>query len=252
MSALPVMAAFLGGAGEPGDELAAGVPAGADQRAAGPVGGERGRRGVPGGPWARGAATLSTALNSNTLNVAVGLLIPAALIGLGPASGQTVLTAGPPAREPARRGYRGQVPGAPVAVSGNGSDPDSARARIAMPSKSTRSKVSLLPGWPVNRLWALGLAISLIVAAIDAGLGSRAVLIGLLIVGPCCVLLTGRWMPTALTGMWVISLAVALGVPDGIWGTGIFFTWLTAVTVVALASTAAAALIQASGPARLH
>ncbi|MGH3255230.1 MAG: hypothetical protein ACRDOU_07430, partial [Streptosporangiaceae bacterium] len=31
----------------------------------------------------RGAATLSTALNSNTLNVAAGLLLPAAVIGLG-------------------------------------------------------------------------------------------------------------------------------------------------------------------------
>ena len=31
----------------------------------------------------RGAATLSTALNSNTINVAIGLLVPAALIGLG-------------------------------------------------------------------------------------------------------------------------------------------------------------------------
>ena len=39
----------------------------------------------------RGAATLSTALNSNTLNVALGLLLPAALIGLGRPSGQTTL-----------------------------------------------------------------------------------------------------------------------------------------------------------------
>jgi hypothetical protein len=156
----------------------------------------------------------------------------------------------PSAPEPARRGVGGRAEGTPVAVSGNGSDPDSARARIAIPSQTTMRRDSLLPGWPVNRLWALGLAISVTVAAIDAGLGSRAVLIGLLIAGPCCVLLTGRWAPTALTGMWVISLAVALGVPDGIWGTGVFFTWLTAVTVVALASTAAAALIQAGGPAR--
>ncbi len=37
----------------------------------------------------RGAATLSTALNSNTLNIALGLLLPATVIGLG--------------REPARR-----------------------------------------------------------------------------------------------------------------------------------------------------
>lgn len=41
----------------------------------------------------RGAATLSTALNSNTLNVAAGLLIPAAVIGLGRTSSQTILTA---------------------------------------------------------------------------------------------------------------------------------------------------------------
>lgn len=39
----------------------------------------------------RGAATLSTALNSNTLNVVIGLLIPATLIGLGRPSGQTIL-----------------------------------------------------------------------------------------------------------------------------------------------------------------
>ncbi len=39
----------------------------------------------------RGAATLSTALNSNTLNVVAGLLLPGALIGLGPPSGQAGL-----------------------------------------------------------------------------------------------------------------------------------------------------------------
>ena len=89
-------------------------------------------------------------------------------------------------------------------------------------------------------------------AAIDAALGNRAVLIGLLIVGPCCVVLTGRWVPTALTGLWVTGLAVALGLPDGIWGTAIFFIWLGAVAMVALASTAAAVLIQALGPVRLR
>ncbi len=39
----------------------------------------------------RGAATLSTALNSNTLNVALGLLLPAAVLGLGTPTGQTTL-----------------------------------------------------------------------------------------------------------------------------------------------------------------
>lgn len=39
----------------------------------------------------RGAATLSTALNSNTINVVAGLLLPATILGLGGPSGQTVL-----------------------------------------------------------------------------------------------------------------------------------------------------------------
>ncbi len=39
----------------------------------------------------RGAATLSTALNSNAINVVAGLLLPAALLGLGRPSAQAVL-----------------------------------------------------------------------------------------------------------------------------------------------------------------
>lgn len=41
----------------------------------------------------RGAAVLSTALNSNTINVAVGLLLPASVIGMGAPSGQTTMVA---------------------------------------------------------------------------------------------------------------------------------------------------------------
>ena len=41
----------------------------------------------------RGAAALSTALNSNTLNVLAGLLVPAALIGMAKPSGQGFLVA---------------------------------------------------------------------------------------------------------------------------------------------------------------
>jgi cation:H+ antiporter len=41
----------------------------------------------------RGAATLSTALNSNALNVVAGLLLPAVLTGLGTPSGQDTLIA---------------------------------------------------------------------------------------------------------------------------------------------------------------
>jgi cation:H+ antiporter len=41
----------------------------------------------------RGAAALSTALNSNALNVAVGLLLPGAVLGLGPRTGTGTLVA---------------------------------------------------------------------------------------------------------------------------------------------------------------
>jgi Sodium/calcium exchanger protein len=280
----------------------------------------------------RGAATLSTALNSNAINVTAGLLIPAALIGLDRPSGQTVLATawyaaltaavlafayrdrgiwrvtgilvigayfvfvgsvlglayagpqatgvailaglavavvfaawlaldrhpdarnnhpGPAPQRPARPDPDDQVGGTPAEISANGSSPQTARARIISPSVRPRqAQESLLAGWPVRKLWVLGLAASLIVAAIDAALGNRAILIGLLIVGPCCAVLTGRWVPTGLTGLWVTGLAVVLGFPDGIWGTAIFFTWLGAVAVVALASTAAAAFIQTLRPAR--
>lgn len=39
----------------------------------------------------RGAATLATALNSNTINVVAGLLLPGVVLGLGRPSGQTLL-----------------------------------------------------------------------------------------------------------------------------------------------------------------
>lgn len=45
------------------------------------------------GARGRGAAVLSTALNSNALNVLAGLLIPGAIVGLGAPSGQTTFVA---------------------------------------------------------------------------------------------------------------------------------------------------------------
>ncbi len=41
----------------------------------------------------RGAATLSTAMNSNALNVAAGLFLPGTIVGLGPSSAATTLVA---------------------------------------------------------------------------------------------------------------------------------------------------------------
>jgi hypothetical protein len=227
----------------------------------------------------RGAATMSTALNSNTLNVVAGLLLPGVLIGLGPVSGQARLVALWYAGLTVavltlawRHGGLGRAVGllviaayaafaASVLVSGYapGGIPALAAvlgASIALlaiaalgPFPSLRGK-SLLSGWPVGRLWALSLLLPVLVAAVDAALGPAVVLIGLLIVGPCSALLTGRWLPTALTGLWVIGLAVVLGIPDGIWGTVTHLAFISAVTSVALTTIAAAALIGRARSAR--
>ena len=117
-------------------------------------------------------------------------------------------------------------------------------------AQSPAGRESLLPGWPVRRLWILGLALTAMAAAADAALGARVVLIGLLIIGPCSVLLTGRWVPTGITGLWATGLAVVLGIPDRIWGTYTHLAFLAAVAVVALANTAAAAIIETRGPLR--
>lgn len=243
----------------------------------------------------RPAATLSTALNSNTLNVALGLLLPATVIGLGQPAGQTTLiavwylglTAAMLAFAYRDRGVRRQIgiliiaaylvfvgsllvpaqaPGEPrvviaagavVAVGlgvwliigrrpgpgGSGNGPASSLPRSRR-QQSWLNTESLLPGWSVRRLWILGLALCCIVTVTDAGLGRRVVLIGFLVAGPCCVLLTGRWVPTGLTGLWAIALATVAGFPDGISGTGTFVAFLAAVAVVACVSTVAAALIE--------
>jgi hypothetical protein len=245
----------------------------------------------------RGAATLSTALNSNTLNVVVGLLLPSAVIGLGPPSGQAVLvtvwyvvlTLAVLALAWRDRGLgRGTgslvitayaaftlavlasgyaIPSGPRVVTllavlpaaglaaeqllrtrarriaAAGATPRPPRARGTRRHTQTLRRESLLPGWTVGRLWAVSLTVSGLVASVDAASGPRVVLIGLLIVGPCGALLTGRWVPTGLTGLWATGLAVALGLPDGIWGTATHLAFLAAVAFIALTTTLAAAVI---------
>jgi cation:H+ antiporter len=237
----------------------------------------------------RGAATLSTALNSNTLNVTAGLLIPGAVIGLARPAASSALTAAWYAGLTAAAlafAYRDRGLGRPAGVlivaayvaftaallapaaapwlagatgltlaGAFAAGPVLARrgpARRACASAAGPRRPAMAgparPGWTAGRLWALGLALTVVVAAADAGLGHRVVLIGLLIVGPCSVLLTGRWVRTGLTGLLAIGLAVALGIPDGIWGTGTHLAFLAAVTVVTLAATLAAAIIGRLSP----
>ena len=237
----------------------------------------------------RGAATLSTAMNSNALNVAVGLLLPATVIGVGAASGQGTLvavwylglTAFALAGAYLSRGLRRKhgvliisayVAFAGVVVYSAYASPIGVVLSIAVPGaiglllatslarnagksslKGAQLDVwrhigsgedSLVAGWSVSRVWYVALAISALIAASDAILGRRVILIGLLIAGPCCGVVTGRLAPTATAGIWAIALGVILGVPDGIWGTATHVAFLAAVVTVAIVTTTSAAIIE--------
>jgi cation:H+ antiporter len=254
----------------------------------------------------RGAASLSTALNSNAINVTAGLLIPAAVLTIGPVTadvslvtawylGLTGLVVG---FAYLHRGLRRAV-GAlivaayvafvatviatasrssaaslstyllpvvailagsaallvwPQATNGAaGLDPRLAPRTVTScvrPDGSAHGRSrdatprSMVPGWSVTRLWLLAMILSCAVAACDALLGRKAILMGLLIVGPCCALLTGRWAISLATGVWVFCLAILLSIPDGVWGTREQEALLAAIAVVSLVATLATALIE--------
>jgi cation:H+ antiporter len=236
----------------------------------------------------RGAAVLSTALNSNAINVMVGLLVPASLAGLGPRSGQGTLVAAWYAgltvlalafayrgRGLARTsgsaiiaGYlafvtalvisveqRGVPLGAavfPAAVIAAGGvllltwPPSSRldwRTMAGGPGRRWRQE-SLLPGWSVGRLWGLSLILCAVVAACDAASGPHLILIGVLIAGPCCALLTARWALTAGASCFALALGVVLGVPDQIFATVTQYAFLAAVAAVGTTATVGAAVLQ--------
>jgi hypothetical protein len=90
----------------------------------------------------------------------------------------------------------------------------------------------------------LSVAIMLVITAGDALLGSRIILIALLMVGPCCALFSARRVATAEAGALAVGLAVLLALPDGIWGTMSQFAFTCAVLMVAVASTWGAGIME--------
>jgi cation:H+ antiporter len=241
----------------------------------------------------RGAAVLSTALNSNAINIVGGLLVPASLTGLAPPSGQGVLVAGWYAgltvlalafayrgrglgRPPGALimvGYLGMVTALAISVAAGGrvspgvavvpATVIAATAAVLLTLPPVRpqpggpaavggagrwQRESLLPGWTVGQLWRLGLVLCAAVAACDAATGPRVILIGLLITGPCCALLTGRLAPTASTSVLAVALGVVLGVPDRIFGTVVQYAFVAAVAAVGLTATVGAAIVQRGRP----
>jgi len=238
----------------------------------------------------RGAAVLSTALNSNAINVIAGLLIPASLTGLGPRSGQAVLVAawyagltvlalalawrGRGLRRPPGAviiaGYlaftgtllvtvaqhrvgpiAAVVPAAVVGAVGAGaliwpvlSRPGTRPVRPAGSGGRWWRNPSLVAGWSSGRMWRLSLLLCTVIAACDAASGPHLILIGLLIAGPCCALLTARWLPTVLASLYALVLGIVLGVPDQIFATATQYAFLAAVAVTSLTATAGAAFLQ--------
>lgn len=88
------------------------------------------------------------------------------------------------------------------------------------------------------------------IAVLDVLVGHGGILTGLLIVGPCCGVLTGRWSRTALLWIWAVVLAIVLGFAGGPWATGTHLAFLAAVVIVGLASTLSAAIIEWSSSRR--
>ena len=239
----------------------------------------------------RGAAVLSTALNSNAINVVAGLLIPASLAGLGPRSGQGTLVAawyagltvlalafayrgrglGRMAGATIIAGYLAFVAALVISVAQGGVRPATAifpaaiigvagallltwparwrpGGRSATGAGSSWREESLLPGWSIGRLWRLSLILITVIAACDAASGPHLILIGVLIAGPCCALLTARWALTAAASGFALVLGVLLGVPDQIFATLTQYALLTAVAAVGAAATVGAAVLQRQHP----
>ena len=82
------------------------------------------------------------------------------------------------------------------------------------------------------------------IAACDAASGPHLILIGVLIAGPCCALLTARWALTAAASGLAVMLGVLLGVPDEIFATLTQYALLTAVATAGAAATVGAAVLQ--------
>jgi len=88
-------------------------------------------------------------------------------------------------------------------------------------------------------LWRLGIGWCLLAAVVDAWTGRRLVLSGFVLIGPYCVLFTGRWLRTAVAGAWAIVLVVVLAVPDGIWGSRLETSLIGLAVFAAVSSTLA-------------
>lgn len=224
----------------------------------------------------RGAAVLSTALNSNALNIVVGLLLPATITGMGPRTGAGTLVAAWYAaltlaalafayRDRGLHratgsviiaGYLAFVAALLAAVTAHRVTPVIALAPAGLVALAC-AYVLVRPGsgggrrWQAGNVWALSALLCLAVAVIDAATGRHLVLISLLAIGPCAALYTARWRRTASIALLALGLAVLLGIPDGVFGTDTQYAQLASVILVGVCAVAGAAVLERRGASPL-
>lgn len=135
-------------------------------------------------------------------------------------------------------------PAAPHAASAGPPEPPQPRPQPErVPPRRPRASVKTVPPG-LSAATAAGLVG--VIGVVDT-LSSGVVLIGALVVPPCLALLSGRWQVTALVSALAVVVGVALGVPDGIWGTATQALLVSAVALVGLSSTAVARRMSPAG-----
>jgi len=107
---------------------------------------------------------------------------------------------------------------------------------------------SLLPGWSIGRLWKLSFILCSAVAACDAASGPRLILIGLLIVGPCCALLTGPLGPHRRRQLFRLRTRRRARRADQIFATVTQYAFLAGIAAVSMTATVSAVILQRQRP----
>jgi len=97
-----------------------------------------------------------------------------------------------------------------------------------------------------RRIEWLSIVIMVMIAAADSLLGTRVILICLLMFGPCCALLRGRRASVGMASAIAVGLSLILALPDGVWATTAQVAFTGAILVVAIASTWAAGIIESA------
>ena len=144
----------------------------------------------------------------------------------------------------ATMGWRWADPAAAISVGSVAATVGVLTWRADMPSARTGSQ----------RSWVPAAAFLASVAIVDAVLGDRLIITGLLALAPALAAVSQRPAVTTLVGAAAIGLAVALGAPNEIWLTFEHALWIAAVSIVACA-TATLVLVasrHAASQARLH